>query len=85
MVFIILLISKKDFIYVFLEVGEERKKEGEKHLCERETSISCLFYAPWLGIEPTAQACALIGNQTRDLLVARITSNQLSHTGQGKL
>ena len=53
----------KDFIYLFLERGEGREKEKEKHRCARETSISCLLHAPtwgpglqprhvlWLGIE----------------------------------
>ena len=27
----------------------------EKHCCERETSISCLLHAPWLGTKPTTQ------------------------------
>ena len=55
----------KDFIYLFSERGEEKEKEGEKHQCARETSISCLSYTPnqgpnqqsrhvpWLGMEQT--------------------------------
>ena len=41
-------IFKKDFIYLFVfrERGREGEREGEKHQCVRETSISCLFYAP---------------------------------------
>ena len=44
---------KKDFIYLsiysyiyLLREGRERGKEGEKHLCTRETSIGCLSHAP---------------------------------------
>ena len=37
---------------------------------------------PQLGTWPAAQACALTGNQTSDLLVCRVTSNPLSHTGE---
>ena len=51
------------------ERGKEGEKEGENHWCERKTLIGCLSHAPWLRAEPTTQACALIRNQTRDLLV----------------
>ena len=53
------------FIYLFIywERGQGRgKREGEKHRCERETSIGGLSYAPQQGIEPATQACALTGN-----------------------
>ena len=49
------------FIYLFLE---RRRGEGEKHWCERETSISCLLYVPHLGPESPTQVCTLIKNQT---------------------
>ena len=51
-------------MYLFRERGREGEREGEKHPCERETSISCLSHTPnwgpglqprhvpWLGIEP---------------------------------
>ena len=58
----------------------EWKREKER---ETETSTGCLPYAPKLGMEPAAQAYALTGNQTQDLLICRMTPNQLSHTGQG--
>ena len=61
--------------YLFLE------GKGET---DRQTSSSCLLYAPWLGTEPTAQACALTKNPTSDLLLLRTMPNQLSHTGQGQ-
>ena len=44
-------------------------REGEKHLCERETSIGCSSYMPQLGTRPATKVCALTGNRTRDLLV----------------
>ena len=47
----------------FIERGRKN------HQCERETSIGCLPYTPWLGIEPATQVCALIDNQTHNLLV----------------
>ena len=61
---IIYCFFKKDFMYLFLERGEGREKEGEKHPCARDTSRSYLLHTPnwgpgphyrpmpWLGIEP---------------------------------
>ena len=77
----------EDFIYLFIfvclftrERGREGKeREGEKHWCERETSITCLPYMPWW-IKPTTQVCALTGNQTSDLLICGVMPNWLSHT-----
>ena len=52
----------KGFIYSFLERRREGEREGEQHLCARDTSINCLLHAPnwgpgsqprympWLGI-----------------------------------
>ena len=31
----------------------ERRREGEKHRCEKETSVGCLLYMPQLGTKPT--------------------------------
>ena len=42
----------KDFLQLFLERGEGREKQGEKHQCERETSISCLSREPQTRTEP---------------------------------
>ena len=36
----------------FREREREGKREGDNHPCERETLISCLLYAPQLGVEP---------------------------------
>ena len=72
---------------LILEKGEgrvrERKGEGEKHQCERETSIHCLLYAPRGGTEPSAAACALTRNRTITFWFMGWCSNQLSHTDQG--
>ena len=43
----------------------ERKKERQKHWCEREALMGCLSY------EPVSQACALTGNPTGNLLPHR--------------
>ena len=41
-----LCLKKILFIYLFLERGREGESEGEKHQCERETSIDCLLRKP---------------------------------------
>ena len=58
---------------LILERGEGREREGEKHQCEREASISCLSHVPQLGTEPATQACAPTANWTCDLTVYRVT------------
>ena len=50
----------------FREKGRERDRE-------RETSIGCLLYEPWPGIEPATQVCALTGNETHHLWLYRVT------------
>ena len=72
-----------DFIYLILERGERREKERERNINLRDTSISCLSYAPKLGTWPATQACVLTGNWTSDLLVHKPVLNPLSHTSQG--
>ena len=62
--------------YLFLEIGERRKRGRETLTC------SCLLHAP-LGTWPATQACALTGNRTGDPLVHRPTLNPLSYTSQG--
>ena len=49
--------------------GRERHTQTDRYLCERETLISCLLYAPQPGIEPTIYVCALTGDHTHNLLV----------------
>ena len=49
----------------------------------RETLISCLLYTPWLQTEPATQECARTRNHTSNLSLCGMTSNQLSHMGQG--
>ena len=72
------------YFYVFIFRDREGEKEGEEHRRERETSISCLSQAPGPGTETAAQACALSGNPTGDLLCCGKMPSQLSQTGQGQ-
>ena len=44
----------EDFIYLFLERGEGREKERERH-----TNVWLPLARPLLGTRPTTQACAL--------------------------
>ena len=60
--------SHKD-VLIDLQREEKGGREGEKHQCERETSIGCLLYGPQLWTKPATQTCALMGNRTVDLLV----------------
>ena len=72
----------KDMTYLFLERGEGREKEGEKHPCVIATSISSLLCVSRLGTEPTTCMCP-DRNQTCHLLPCRMMPRQLSHIGQG--
>ena len=64
------------------EKGRSGERQGEKHGCDRnmdQLPLACSLtkdqtFNP--GMCPTR-------NQTGDLLVGRMTPNQLSHTGQG--
>ena len=67
------------FYFIFLERGQGRQKEGEKHWCVREKSIGCLLHAPQPETWLATQACVL----TSDLSVCRMTPNPLNHTSQG--
>ena len=69
------MVFKKDFIYLFLERGEER---------ERNVNVWLPLMWPPVETWPTTQACALTGNGTGDNpLVCRQALNPLSHTSQG--
>ena len=66
----------KNFIYVFLDRGEGREKEGERHI------------NVWFPLTPpphwtATQACALTRNQTGNPLVCRPKLNPLNHTSLG--
>ena len=61
----------------------ERGREKKKHRCERETSISCLPYAPQPGIKPTTKVCALSGDGTHNLLVCETMLQLTEPPGQG--
>ena len=67
--------------FIFRERGREGERGAEKHWWERETSISCPCVPTWDLVWVT-QACALTGNQTRDLLLCGRIPNQLSHIKQ---
>ena len=70
---------KNIYIYLFLERGEGKEKEGEKHQCVVASHTSCT------GDLAHTQACALTGNQTGNCLVCRPAFNPLSHTSQHKI
>ena len=53
--FFLMIVFKKDFIYLFLE-GERREKE------ERNINVWLPLMCLLLGTWPTTQACALTGN-----------------------
>ena len=71
------------FYYLFLERGEGREKEVEKHVCAGEILMGCLSHAPQLGTWPTTKACALTRNRTSEISVCRTMHNPPSHTSQG--
>ena len=55
----------KDFIYSFLERGEEKEKERERNI-----NVWLPLVRPLLGTWPQTQACALTGNRTSDPFLA---------------
>ena len=65
-------------IYLFLEGGEGKEKEGE-----RNVSVWLPLAHSILGTWPATHACALTGNRTSDLLVCSPALNLLSHPSQG--
>ena len=69
----------KDFIYLFLERGEEREEEREKNM-NVWLPLACLLPKTW----PTTPACAQSGSQTGYTLIHRLALNPLGYTGQGK-
>ena len=87
-----LFFKKKDFICLFLERGKGGRKRRETLTWERNLGWLPLVCPErnigWLplvvGTKPHNQACALTGNRTSNLWLCGMTSNQLSHTGQGK-
>ena len=64
----------KDVIYLFL--GREGEREGEKHQCVVASHM------PPLGTWPTTQGCALTRNRTSEPLVCRTVLNPVSRTSQ---
>ena len=76
--FIFLIKCLKDFIYLFLEIGEGQERRRETSMCD---CLSCIPLGTW----PATQACALTGNQTSDHFAHMEALNPLSHTSQGAL
>ena len=72
-----LKIFLKDFIYSFLERGEEQENERERII-----NVWLPLVCPVPGAFPATQACALTGNRTCDPLASRLGLNPLSHTSQ---
>ena len=70
----------KDFIYLFLERGEGKKKERERNI-----SVWLCLVCPLMGTWPATQTCVLTGNRASYPLVCRPVLNPLSHTSQGNL
>ena len=63
---------------LFLKRGEGREKERERNI-----EVWVPLARPQLGTWPTAEACALTGNQTGDPLDHGPALSPLSHTSQG--
>ena len=57
----ILFFLKKNFINLFLERGEGKEKEREKHQCPRNTSIGCLSHGPNWGPGPQLRHVPSLG------------------------
>ena len=73
-------LSKKDFIYLFLEMGE-----GKEEKMERNINVWLLLTWPELGTWPAIQACTLTGNRTNDSFIQSLALNPQSHTNQGSI
>ena len=67
----------KDFIYLFSERGEGRKRGRETSMC------GCLSHAPYWGPGLKPRHVPWLGNQASDPLVCRPALNPLSNTSQG--
>ena len=65
MVRLTFFLKKEDFIYLFLERGEGREKEGERNI--DRLCLTCPQMETW----PTTQGSAQTGNRTSDLLFSR--------------
>ena len=81
-IIIFLILTWERFLkLIFRERGRkgERKRKGEEHECERETSISCLLYAPWLGTNPQPSYVPWPGIEPVPLWCTGWSFNQHSH------
>ena len=75
--FLIIMVFKKDFTYLFLKKGKGREKERERNI-NMWLPRACSLLRTW----PTTPARALTGNQTGNPLVHRPMLNPLSYTSQ---
>ena len=75
--------SPEDVLIDLRERGREGDGKGEKHLCERQTSISFLWHTPWLGTKPRPRHVSWPGIKLATFRFQGWCSNQLSHTSQG--
>ena len=79
------------FYFLERERGKERavrkrEKERERNINVGEKHLLVAFHrhpSQGLNLQPRHLRGHVTGNQTRDLSVCRMMSNQLSHTGQG--
>ena len=70
---------KKKILFIYSrEKGSKGEREGAKHQCVRDTSIT----RPHQGTWPATQACALTRNRTGDLLVHRLAGTQSTEPHQ---
>ena len=67
------------------ERGREGGREGEKHVCERETLIGCLLHVLGQGTVYFNPGVCPDWESTCYLWFARPMPNQLSHTSQGAI
>ena len=75
--FLFLFCFLKDFIYLFLETGEETEKERERNTDVQEKHRSVASHMS------STQGCALTENRMGGLMLCGMTPNSLSHTSEG--
>ena len=60
-----------------------RGRDGDKHQCERETSIGWLLHMPWPGTKLQSRHVPSLGIKPTTFGFTGSYSNQLNHTSQG--
>ena len=80
--FFLLIYFKEFYLFLFLERGErEGEIEGGKRWCKKETLISCLLNAPWLGTEPDNQ-CMCPDWELNQWIEPKVELNHFHFVGQ---